>query len=205
MIFCVLAVVLYGCSSTKPYTLPESEGLISKHRRVAVLPFDVQFSEEYRKVIRQGKVPWEEQERRAGIDLQKTTFEGLARRADKKNLAITVQDYLTTNRTLEQSGIPFSQLMAMEKSRVASLLGVDAVIFGRSNVDYSVSRGFTGSNGISTELDLYDAYAGQKVWGVKDKEYIRSRFDSPQDLARRAVSDLVSALPYQKGAGVSAR
>ncbi len=197
--FFILAVAFYACRSAKPYTLPESEALIGKHQRLAVLPFDVKFSEEYRKMMREGKVTWEEQERRAGIDLQKTAFESLARRANKKGLGITVQDYLTTNRTLEQSGIPFSQLMVMEKSRIASLLGVDAVIFGHSTVEFSVSRGFTGSNGIRTEMDLFDAYAGQKVWGISDREYIRSRFDSPQDLARRAVSDLVGALPYKKG------
>lgn len=196
--FCVLLLGLYSCRSVKPYTLPESESLISTHKRVAVLPFEVKFSEDYKKMMREGKIPWEEQERRAGIDLQKSAFEYLAKRANKKKLAITVQDYLTTNRTLEQSGIPYSQLMVMEKSRIASLLGVDAVIFGSSSVEFNVTRGFMGSNGIITSLDLFDASAGQKVWGISEREYIRNRFDSPQDLARRTVSDLIGALPYKK-------
>ncbi|MDT4858932.1 hypothetical protein FQZ97_934240 [compost metagenome] len=191
---------LYACSSVKPYTLPESEALILTHQRLAILPFEVRFSEDYKKMMREGKTSWEEQERRAGIDLQRSAFESLAKRANKKRLAITVQDYLTTNRTLEQSGIPYSQLMVMEKSRIASLLGVDAVIFGSSEVEFSMSRGFMGNNGISTSLDLFDASAGQKVWGISDREYIRNRFDSPQDLARRTVSDLVGSLPYKKGA-----
>ena len=197
--FFVLVAGLYACTSVKPFTLPESESLIHAHKRVAILPFEVQFSEEYKKVLREGKTPWEEQERRAGIDLQKSAFESLARRVNKKRLGITVQDYLTTNRTLEKSGISFSELMSMEKSRMASLLGVDAVIFGRSEVEFSVSRGFMGNNGIRTYLDLFDGTAGQKVWGVSDREYIRNRFDSPQDLARRTVSDLVGALPYKTG------
>lgn len=197
--FCVLVLGLYACRSVKPYTLPESESLINTHKRVAILPFEVRFSEDYKKMMREGKIPWEEQERRAGIDLQKSAFESLAKRANRKRLSITVQDYLTTNRTLEQSGIPYSQLMVMEKSRIASLLGVDAVIFGSSTVEFSLSRGFMGNNGISTSLDLFDATAGQKVWGVSDREYIRNRFDSPQDLARRTVSDLVGSLPYKTG------
>ncbi|MBX2953997.1 MAG: hypothetical protein KF870_15960 [Leadbetterella sp.] len=196
--FCVLLLGLYSCRNVKPYTLPESESLISTHKRVAILPFEVKFSEDYKKMMREGKTPWEEQERRAGIDLQRSAFEYLAKRANKKKLAITVQDYLTTNRTLEQSGIPYSQLMVMEKSRIASLLGVDAVIFGSSSMEFNVTRGFAGSNGIITSLDLFDASAGQKVWGISDREYIRNRFDSPQDLARRTVSDLIGALPYKK-------
>jgi len=197
--FFVLIAGLYACSSVKPYTLPESEALVTAHRRVAILPFQVRFSEDYKKMMREGKTPWEEQERRAGIDLQRSAFESLAKRANKKRLSITVQDYLTTNRTLEQSGIPYSQLMVMEKSRIASLLGVDAVIFGSSDVEFNISRGFMGNNGINTRLELFDASAGQKVWGVSDREYIRNRFDSPQDLARRTVSDLIGALPYKSG------
>lgn len=197
--FCALLLGLYACSSVKPFTLPESEGLINTHKRVAVLPFNVSFSEDYRKMVRGGGVPWGEQERRAGIDLQKAAFEYLAKRANKKRLSITVQDYLTTNRALEESGIPYSQLMGMEKSRIAALLGVDAVIFGSSTVDFNMSRGFMGTNGVNTSLDLFDASAGQKVWGITDREYIRNRFDSPQDLARRTVSDLIGALPYKTG------
>lgn len=196
--FCVLIAGLYSCRSVKPYLLPESEALINTHKRVAVLPFEVKFSEDYKKMIRGDKVPWEEQERRAGIDLQRSAFEYLAKRTNKKQLGITVQDYLTTNRTLEQSGIPYSQLMVMEKSRIASLLGVDAVIFGSSSVEFDMHRGFTGNNGIITSLDLFDATAGQKIWSTTDREYIRNRFDSPQDLARRTVSDLISLLPYKK-------
>lgn len=197
--FFVLMAGLYSCRSVKPYTLPDSETLINSHKRVAVLPFEVKFSEDYKKVMRDGKVSWEEQERRAGIDLQRTAFEYLAKRTNKKHLGITVQDFLSTNKLLEQSGIPYSQLIAMEKSRIASLLGVDAVIFGSSTVEFNVSRGFMGTNGIITKLDLFDASAGQKIWGVSDREYIRNRFDSPQDLARRTVSDLISSLPYKKG------
>lgn len=218
--FCVLMAGLYSCRSVKPYTLPESETLIHLHKRVAVLPFEVKFSDDYKKVMQNGKIPWEEQERRAGIDLQRTAFEYLAKRTNKKRLGITVQDFLTTNRALEQSGIPYSQLMVMEKSRIASLLGVDAVIFGRSNVEFNMSslgmgssmlggrvipgfnpfNSFAGVNGIITQMDLFDASAGQKVWGTTDREYIRSRYDSPQDLARRTVSDLIGSLPYKKGA-----
>ncbi len=195
----VIVAAISGCSSVKPYTLPESETLIGNHKKVAVLPFLVSFSEDYKKVSREGKASWSEQERIAGIDLQRVTFEYLAKRSNKKNFELIIQDYQTTNRALEQSGIPFSQLMGMEKSRIASLLGVDAVIFGTSEIEYNIRNGFMGNNGISTSMDLFDASVGQKVWGLSDKEYIRGRFDSPQDLARRTVSDLVSSLPYKSG------
>jgi hypothetical protein len=193
----LVALLALGCRNNTPYTLAESPQLVSNHKKVAILPFSVVFSEEYKKMIREGKVTWEEQERRAGIDLQKAAFEYLAKRSNKKNFELIIQDYLTTNRTLEQSGIPYSQLMVMEKSRIASLLGVDAVIFGTSEVEFNISRGFMGNNGIQTSLDLYDAYAGKKIWGSSDREYIRGRFDSPQDLAKRTVSGLVNSLPYK--------
>lgn len=193
----VLIVSTLGCKNNTPYTTAESPQLLANHKKVAVLPFSVVFSDEYKKMIREGKVTWEEQGRRAGIDLQKAAFQYLAKRSNKKNFELIIQDYLTTNRTLEESGIPYSQLMGMEKSRIASLLGVDAVIFGTSSVEFNISRGFIGNNGIHTTLDLYDAYAGKKIWGSSDMEYIRGRFDSPQDLAKRTVNDLINSLPYK--------
>lgn len=197
LLACFLIVGLNACKTVQPYTLPEGQSLIDKQRKVAILPFLVTFSEDYKQITREGKTPWAEQQRVAGIDLQRSAYQYLAKRANKKRYEIVVQDFLTTNRTLEQSGIPFSQLMVMEKSRVADLLGVDAVIFGTSEVEYNLRGGFMGNNGINTSISLYDAEASQKIWGMSDKEFIRGRFDSPQELAKRTVSDLVNALPYK--------
>lgn len=198
----VSGLFLYSCSSSKSaFNHPESLNYLVSHKRVAILPFKVTFSEDYKKLILKGKTPWEEQQRVAGLDLQKAAYEDLAKRAHKKKFGFTVQDFLTTNKTLEQSGISFSTLMTADKARISDILGVDAVIFGNSDVNFELRNGYMGTNGIYTSLELYDAAAGEKIWSMTDKEYIRSQFDSPQDLARRSADDLIGALPYRSVSG----
>lgn len=192
-----LMLSLASCKSSQQFTRPDGEARISEHHRVAVLPFQVRFSEDYKEGMRSTSVPWVEQERIAGIDLQKEAFLTLQKKVTKKKWNITVQDYLTTNRRLEESGISFSRLMAMDKAKVADILGVDAVIYGSSDVEYNFRRGFTGFNGLLTAVHLYDGELNDVIWTNKGKEYLRSGFDSPQDLGRRSVSGLVESLPYR--------
>ncbi len=199
-----LVSILWGCTgSSNVYKTPEMENALSRHQRVAVLPFKVTFSEDYKTVLRgrEGREPWQEQERRAGIDLQKTTFENLTKRANKKGYNVTVQSFLATNKTLEEAGVSFWDLMSADKAQVAKLLGVDAVVFGTSNMEFDVRRGFGGGfSGMRSGLGLFDAVSGVQVWGAEDMEHISNAFDSPQDLARRSVNDLVSSIPYKSGA-----
>jgi hypothetical protein len=188
---------LSGCAGSARFSHPEGQQRVQNHQRVAILPFKVSFSEVYKQAMREGQVPWPEQERRAGIDLQRTAFEYLAKRANKKKYSITVQDYKSTNRTLEQMGISYSELLIMDKGQLAQDLGVDAVVFARSEVAFDVHRFSMGMNGIETTMALYDASLGAEVWKQTTREYIRSRFDSPQELGKKSISGLINSLPYK--------
>lgn len=200
ILFFIPLVIFVACKSTQSYTSPQAAGAVLLHKKVAVLPFRVTFSDDYKEVIRGGKSSWAEQERIAGLDLQKAGFEYVAKRSNKKGYDLAIQSFFETNKILEDSNISFSQLMLMDKTQLANLLGVDAVIFGTSKVDFDLRLGYTGNNGIITTMELYDAGLNEKIWSMDDREYIRSRMDSPQDLAKRSVSQLVDALPY-KSAG----
>ena len=197
LIFGLLVVFFSGCATSSRFSHPEGQQRVLQHQRVAILPFKVSFSDVYKQAMREGQVPWPEQERRAGIDLQRSAFEYLAKRANKKKYAITVQDYKSTNRTLEEMGISYSELMGMDKGRVAQALGVDGVVFAHSEVAFDVHRFSMGMNGIETAMSLYDANLGAEVWKQSTREYIRSRFDSPQELGRKSVSGLINSLPYK--------
>lgn len=195
----LVVLFLSGCAASPRFSHPQGQQVVQRHQRVAVLPFKVSFSEVYKQAMREGQIPWVEQERRAGIDLQRSAFEYLAKRANKKKYTITVQDYKSTNRTLEQMGITYSELMGMDKGRLAQALGVDAVLFAVTEVAFDVHRFSMGMNGIETAMSLYDASLGSEIWKQSTREYIRSRFDSPQELGRKSISGLVNSLPY-KGA-----
>lgn len=186
-----------GCKTNQSFLAENANSALQMHRRVAVLPLKVTFNEEYKSISRgRGQGNWPEQERIAGLDLQKTTFNVLARRAEKKKWGITVQDFLTTNRTLQSENIRFSELKSIDKGKLARLLGVDAVIWGETEMQFSM-RNFAGRNGMNTQLQLIDADSGGLLWQNQSFQDISNRMDSPQDLAVRAVQNLIGALPYQ--------
>lgn len=196
--FLVIASSFMACKVNKPFNAPQMEQAVVAHKKVAILPFKVTFSEDYKKISREGKISWEEQERRAGIDLQKSTFEYFAKRANKKGLNVIPADFLSINKKLQEAGIPFSQLMTLDKGRLGDILGVDAIIFGAAEVDFNMRNAYMGNNGILASLELYDGVTGALIWKDTSKDYIRGRFDSPQDLASRAVNDLMNSLPYKR-------
>ncbi|MCP9764916.1 hypothetical protein [Lacihabitans soyangensis] len=188
---------IIGCKTNQSFLAENANSALQMHRRVAVLPLKVTFNEEYKSISRgRGQGNWPEQERIAGLDLQKTTFNLLARRAEKKKWGITVQDFLTTNRTLQSENIRFSELKSIDKGKLARLLGVDAVIWGETEMQFSM-RNFAGRNGMNTQLQLIDADSGGLLWQNQSFQDISNRMDSPQDLAVRAVQNLIGALPYQ--------
>jgi hypothetical protein len=196
----VLALVIgiSACKTNQSFLAQNANSVLEMHKRVAILPFKVSFNEEYKAISRggRGQSNWQEQERVAGLDLQKTTFNMLARRAEKKRLDFTVQDFLTTNKTLQSENIRFSELKSIDKGKLARILEVDAVIWGETEMQFSM-RNFAGRNGMNTQLQLIDADSGVLVWQNQSFQDISNRMDSPQDLAVRAVQNLIGALPYK--------
>lgn len=188
---------LSACKSNQGFLAENANSALEMHKRVAILPFKVTFNEEYKAISRgRGQGNWQEQERIAGLDLQKTAFNIMARRAEKKKWGITVQDFLTTNKTLQSENIRFSELKSIDKGKLARLLGVDAVLWGDAEMQFSM-RNFTGRNGMNTQLQLIDADSGSLLWQNQSFQDISNRMDSPQDLAVRAVQNLIGALPYK--------
>jgi hypothetical protein len=186
-----------ACKSNQEFLAENANSALVMHKRVAVLPFKVTFNEEYKAISRgRSQGNWQEQERIAGLDLQKSAFNMLARRAEKKKWSITVQDFLTTNKTLQSENIRFSELKSIDKGKLARLLGVDAVIWGNAEMQFSM-RNFAGRNGMNTQLQLIDADSGGLIWQSQSFQDISNRMDSPQDLAVRAIQNLIGALPYR--------
>ena len=192
-----IVIQLSACKSNQSFLAENANSALEMHKRVAILPFKVTFNEEYKALSRgRGQGNWQEQERIAGLDLQKSAFKALARRAEKKKWGITVQDFLTTNKTLQSENIRFSELKSLDKGKLARLLGVDAVIWGNAEMQFSM-RNFASRNGMNTQLQLIDADSGGLVWTSQSFQDINNRMDSPQDLAVRAVQNLVGELPYR--------
>ncbi|MCP9768828.1 hypothetical protein EGI22_12955 [Lacihabitans sp. LS3-19] len=193
----IFVFMVFSCKTNQATISENGNSIVQMHHRVAVLPFKVIFSDEYKAMSRgRSQGNWPEQERVAGLDLQKQCFGILSKRAEKKHFGFTVQDFLTTNKALQRENIRFSELQSIDKGKLARLLGVDAVIWGETQMQYSM-RNFMARNGMNTMMQLWDAETAGLVWQNTTFTDVSNRMDSPQDLASRSVSNLISSLPYK--------
>lgn len=204
ILFVLVTLLVSSCSVNKPFLSDDSAAVLARHQRIAILPFNVAMSDDYKRILSRrygtrNEAYWKEQERLAGIDLQKNAFLKLTKKINKGKYAFTVQDFLTTNKTLEKEGIRFSQLRSFEKGTLARILGVDAVIWGESdmNLDYTAFQ-MPAHNGITTTLKIFDGETREMVWSNQSFQGINNRMDSPSYLASRTTDNLLGTLPYKK-------
>lgn len=198
----LLAVVTNACVIGKK---PPSEAFLQAsrfHERIAILPFIVDFNEDYKQGLMQRNPKTREQgyfektSMYAGMQMQKYLFQDMAKQVQKGRYELAIQDFLTTNKTLEQADFPYRGLSVADKGQLAKQLGVDALLFGTSLVDVNY-RGFN-SGGVTTRLSLYDARTGNLLWEEEVSQQPASFRDTPEFIAGQTVGQLAKRLPYLK-------
>jgi hypothetical protein len=199
----IIFFYIAACTNSKPAFLSQNaERAISSHKIVAILPFKVNFSENYKATVKielrnNSEDYWREQQRLAGLDLQKDLFLMTNKLVEKNRFTVVVQDILSTRKFLQNAGIKFSQIESSDKTELARELGVDAVIWGTSDVNLNLSSFSPNNNSVETQLFLYDSRSGELIW--KDHSFQRpSNFsDTPQSLGKQTLNQLVRNLPYR--------
>jgi hypothetical protein len=194
-IFFVVMALFHGCIVQKPVQVADIDAYMSEYTQIGILPFKVTFSNDYKTLpSRSRNSDWNEQERVAGLDLQKVCLADFSVRANKKNWELTAQNYLITNKILSEKRIGILEIPSADKAALAKLLKVDAVLYGSSNMDFSLN---SYRKGMETELSLIDAKTGQIIWKQTFFEDLNNRMDSPQDLAQKSVHNLINNLPFK--------
>ncbi len=198
----ILIISLESCQTRVPFS-GQFSGLASQHQRIAILPFEVQFNEAYKQMpTRSRRNPdeayWREQQRLAGLDMQKSLFLNMARQVEKGRYEKVIQDFNATNKLLETAGISFFQLAKANKAQLAEILGVDALIWGDAEIIITPPNfGFpSGRDGAYTTLTIYDGMSGQPVWQEDVSTRPNSPMDTPKRLGDESVSSLAKMLPY---------
>jgi hypothetical protein len=200
-IYLFIAVFVASCALRKPIPSPAFAQASRFHERIAILPFSVEFNENYkRSMAMQGgrnvrnEGYWVKTGKFAGMDMQKNTFKNMARRISKGKYELIIQDFLTTNRKLDELGISYQGLPAVNKGLLAKQLDVDAVIYGETMVNID----FRGMNpgGVNSRISVFDARSGEIIWQDELEQQIGSMQDSPERLAARTIDQLIKRLPY---------
>ncbi len=213
--FGIIALILSGCASSKDFVAENFATIKNTHKKIAILPFGVQFQNplDYSKQQKgspvQTRRPFSKQEQEASLDAQKEFFMTVAKQVEKGRYEVAFQDFTRTNKVLAENGIRLEDVKFQNKADLAKLLDVDAVIFGELVVKISRPTDRTMSispvmmnntrfnDGVETDVKLFDAASGEMVWSTVLSNQPNNRMDTPHQLSTSLLNQVAKSLPYR--------
>src|SRR6476469_4485839 len=126
--FCLIAPLIFSCSTRRYYTTSVFEQQAAHHKIIAVLPAEMVFTGTQPKNLTPEAIAQIE-ENESEI-FQNSLYNGILRYADtrKYTTTVAVQDISTTRRLLEENQISIRGSWNEDDKKLANLLGVDAVV-----------------------------------------------------------------------------
>ncbi len=202
--FLVSVVILGSCANV--YKSPELEARISKHKKIAFLPFDA--------VIRYTKMPEntsieqiKEMEKDMGYVFQEQIYVQFLNKSTKFN--IEFQDVARTNALLLKNNINYSNFKEFTKDEISKILNVDAIVSGKiltsqpmSTTEAIDTKLYTDNTNVATNkidvnVSLYDG-SDSKLLFKYDHSYSGGIGSSPEQLSKMMMRSIGKKFPYRK-------
>lgn len=174
VIVSLLVMALASCGP-KIYKSNTFDQALARHRTVAILPAEVITRlrpNESKKVTPEQLDAMNE---KTGFSIQDKMYSWFLRRSDKFHYTVTFQDITRTNALLKQAGISYQDLAAKDRTELARLLGVDAILQDRTSLDKPMSDGaavavgvifgvWGNTNAAETTINIHDGKTGDLLW-----------------------------------------
>lgn len=190
---------------------PALRSLIAEHKKIAVVPINVTITD--KKLTKNKKNTPEaiaQKEKQFQTDFQRSFYERLAWMQQRSILKVEVQDVATTNKLLSENGIEnMDDLLQQEHSKIADILGVDAVFSADVDILQMMSKGgafvlgtVLNNESITTDrskvtLALYDGYSDARIWEVQQRFDNNTPFWKTEKLIQMMLKDeLDRYFPY---------
>jgi hypothetical protein len=168
----LLAFFVVSCGP-KIYTSTEFGNALSKHKMVAILPAEVTIQLRPNQMKDMTEAQLIQMRTTTGYDIQEKMYGWFLRRSDK--YTVRFQDVTKTNSLLKENGIRYEDLSTFDRSKLAKILGVDAVVQNRSNMEKPMSEGaavavgllvgaWGNTNKVRTNIDIHDGKSGDLLW-----------------------------------------
>lgn len=201
----IISFLLISCGP-KIYKSADFDTALRKHRTVAILPADV--TTQLRP--NQAKKMTEEQiadiSQKTGFDIQDKMYSWFLRRSGRFNYTVTFQDVTKTNALLKQAGIGYNDLATKDRSEIAKILGVDAVLQNRSRMEKPMSEGaavavglligaWGSTNKVETTINIHDGKSANLLWKY-DYEASGSVGSSTTKLVDALMKNAAKKFPY---------
>ena len=204
LILMIISLVSNSQASKQTYEVANLKRLLSEHKIVAILPFNVTIAYKHlpKGFDAEGN---KREEAKEGINMQEGLYTFLLRKS--KSYTVTFQDAETTNILLKKSGL-FDKLDITLKDSICKVLNVDGIIGCSYEYEKTGSEagaiastlllGFGGSVATGTlTMHLYNGKDGTLLWRFA-KEMKEGAFTSANDMMERMMRKVSRNFPYEK-------
>jgi hypothetical protein len=202
----LLITFLFASCGPKIYKSANFDTALGKHKTVAILPADVttQLRPNQAKKLSEEQIA--DLSTKTGYDIQDKMYSWFLRRSGKFNYTVTFQDVTKTNSLLKQAGIEYKDLATKDRSEIAKILGVDAVLQNRSRMEKPMSEGaavavgllvgaWGSTNKVETTINIHDGKTSNLLWKY-DYEASGSVGSSTTKLVDALMRNASKKFPY---------
>ena len=157
------------------YKSTDFNNALSKHKTVAILPAEVSIQLRPNQAKGMTAEQMEDMRQKTAYDVQEKMQGWFLRRSEKFNYTVAFQDVIKTNSLLKQAGISYADLSTTDRSKLARVLGVDAVMQDWLNMEKPMSEGaavavgllvgaWGNTNKVATTINIHDGTSGNLLW-----------------------------------------
>jgi len=197
--------ILVSCGP-KIYKSSQFDAALATHKKVAILPADVTMQLRPNQTKNLTAKQLADMAEKTGYDIQDKMYSWFLRRSGKFDYTVAFQDVNRTNALLKDAGITYEDLASKDRSEIAKLLGVDAVLQNRSRLEKPMSEGaavavgiifgaWGNTNKVETTINIHDAQSGDLLWKY-DYEASGSVGSSTSKLVDALMKNAAKKFPY---------
>ncbi|HLX91013.1 MAG TPA: hypothetical protein VKR32_04990 [Puia sp.] len=189
------------------YKSQEFDRALARHKVVAILPAAVTMQLRPNEAKKMTTDQVTDLEQKTAFDIQDKMYSWFLRRSEKYNYTVTFQDISRTNALLKQSNLNYGDIVSVDRAQLAKILGVDAVIQNRTQMDKPMSTGaavalgavfgvWGNTNHVTTTISIHDGQSGNLLWKY-DYEASGSVGSSTDGLINALMRNASKKFPYR--------
>jgi hypothetical protein len=174
VLFTAFTVTISSCGPTI-YKAQNFGTALQKHKTVAIIPAEVTMKLRPNQQRKTSESELREMEKTTGYEIQDKMHGWFLRRSAKYQYTVSFQDINKTNAKLKEAGIDYKDLRDMDRSKLANILGVDAIMQDRLNTEKPMSEGaavavgllvgyWGNTNNVQTTINIHDGNSGDLLW-----------------------------------------
>ena len=174
LVYALMCMMAVSCGP-KIYKSSNFDAALARHKTVAILPAEVTMQLRPNQAKSMTPEQYQDLVMKTGYDIQDQMYSWFLRKGNKYNYTVTFQDITRTNAKLKEAGINYADLKMTDRTKLASLLGVDAVLQDRASMEKPMSEGaavavgvligsWGSTNTVKTTINIHDGKSGDLLW-----------------------------------------